>query len=127
MKFTDLFIKRPVLSIVVSMLILLFGINSIYKMQIRQYPRMDNTVITIMTSYPGADAELIGGFITSPLESAVASAEGIDYMTSSSIQGLSTITLTIKLNFDPQIAFTDVMSKVQQTCRHCFFCRCQVG
>lgn len=115
MKFTDLFIKRPVLSMVVSLLIFLFGINSIYKMQIRQYPRMDNTVITIMTAYPGADAELIAGFITSPLESAVASAEGIDYMTSSSVQGLSTITLNIKLNFDPQVAFTDVMSKVQQT------------
>lgn len=115
MKFTDLFIKRPVLAMVVSLLILLFGINSIYKMQIRQYPRMDNTVITIVTAYPGADSDLIGGFITSPLENAVASAEGIDYMTSSSIQGLSTITLTIKLNFDPQIAFTDVMSKVQQT------------
>lgn len=115
MKFTDLFIKRPVLSVVISMLILLFGINSINKMQIRQYPRMDNTVITIMTSYPGADADLIAGFITSPLENAVASAEGIDYMTSSSVQGLSTITLNIKLNFDPQIAFTDVMSKVQQT------------
>ena len=115
MKFTDLFIKRPVLSIVISMLILLFGINSINKMQIRQYPRMDNTIITIMTSYPGADADLIAGFITSPLENAVASAEGIDYMTSSSVQGLSTITLTIKLNFNPQTAFTDVMSKVQQT------------
>ncbi|HEN5532820.1 TPA: efflux RND transporter permease subunit [Legionella pneumophila] len=115
MKFTDLFIKRPVLSIVVSMLIFLFGINSIYKMQIRQYPKMENTVITIMTGYPGADAELIARFITTPLESAVASAEGIDYMTSSSQQGLSTITLNIKLNFDPQIAFTDVMSKVQQT------------
>lgn len=115
MNFTDLFIKRPVLSIVVSSLIFLFGINSINKMQIRQYPKMDNTVITVTTSYPGANAELIAGFITAPLESAVASAEGIDYMTSSSIQGLSTITLTIKLNFDPQIAFTDVMSKVQQT------------
>jgi multidrug efflux pump len=114
MKFTDLFIKRPVLAIVVSMLIFLFGLNSINKMQIRQYPRMDNTVITVMTSYPGADANLIAGFITTPLENAVASAEGIDYMTSSSVQGLSTITLTIKLNFDPQIAFTDVMSKVQQ-------------
>ena len=115
MKFTDLFIKRPVLSIVISMLILIFGINSMYNMQLRQYPRMNNTVITITTSYPGADADLIAGFITSPLESSVASAEGIDYMTSSSIQGLSTITLTIKLNFDPQIAFTDVMSKVQQS------------
>lgn len=115
MKFTDLFIKRPILAMVISLLIFLFGINAINNMQIRQYPRMDNTVITIMTGYPGADADLIAGFITSPLENAVASAEGIDYMTSSSTQGLSTITLNIKLNFDPQIAFTDVMSKVQQT------------
>lgn len=115
MKFTDIFIKRPVLASVVSLLILLFGLNSLTKMSIRQYPRMDNTVITVSTSYPGADANLIAGFITTPLEGAVASAEGIDYMTSSSIQGLSTITLTVKLNFDPQIAFTDVMSKVQQT------------
>jgi multidrug efflux pump len=115
MTFTDLFIKRPVLSIVVSALIFLFGLNAINKMQIRQYPRMDNTIITVTTSYPGADANLIAGFITTPLEAAVASAEGIDYITSTSIQGLSTITLNIKLNFDPQIAFTDIMSKVQQT------------
>jgi len=115
MKFTDVFIKRPVLACVISLLIFLFGLNSISTMQIRQYPRMDNTVITVNTAYPGADANLIAGFITTPLEAAVASAEGIDYMTSSSTQGLSTITLTIKLNFNPQIAFTDVMSKVQQT------------
>jgi multidrug efflux pump len=115
MKFTDIFIKRPVLATVVSLLIFLFGLNSISTMQIRQYPRMDNTVITVTTSYPGADAKLIAGFITTPLETAVGSAEGVDYMTSSSVQGLSTITLTIKLNFDPQTAFTDVMSKVQQT------------
>ncbi|MGQ3888832.1 efflux RND transporter permease subunit [Legionella sp. CNM-1927-20] len=115
MNFTDIFIKRPVLATVVSLLIFLFGLNSLFTMQIRQYPRMDNTVITVTTSYPGADANLIAGFITTPLEAAVASAEGIDYMTSSSVQGLSTITLTIKLNFNPQVAFTDVMSKVQQT------------
>ncbi len=115
MTFTDLFIKRPVLALVVSLFILLFGLNSISTMQIRQYPRMDNTVITITTSYPGADADTIAGFITTPLEAAVASTEGVDYMTSSSVQGLSTITLNIKLNFSPQIAFTDVMSKVQQT------------
>ena len=115
MKFTDLFIKRPVLASVVSLLILLFGINSISKIQVRQFPRMNNTVITVTTAYPGADANLIAGFITTPLEAAIASAEGIDYMTSSSIQSLSTITLNIKLNFDPQVAFTDVMSKVQQT------------
>ena len=112
---TDLFIKRPVLASVVSLLILLFGITALTKIPVRQFPRMDNTVITVMTSYPGADANLIAGFITTPLESAVASAEGIDYMTSSSVQGTSTITLNVKLNFDPQVAFTDVMSKVQQT------------
>lgn len=115
MKFTDIFIKRPVLSSVVSLLILLFGLNSISNMQIRQYPRMDNTIITISTSYYGADANLIAGFITTPIESAVASAEGIDYITSSSVQGLSTISLNVKLNFDAQKTFTDVMSKVQQT------------
>ena len=115
MKFTDLFIKRPVLATVVSLLILLFGLRSITSIQVRQFPQMNSTVITVMTSYPGADANLIGGFITTPLESAIASAEGIDYMTSSSTQGVSTITLNIKLNFDPQVAFTDVMSKVQQT------------
>lgn len=115
MAFTDIFIKRPVLASVISLLILLFGINSIFKMQIRQFPRMDNTVITVLTTYPGADANLIASFITTPLESAVASAEGIDYMSSSSVQGVSTLTLTIKLNFDAQKAFTDVMSKVQQT------------
>lgn len=115
MTFTDLFIKRPVMATVISLLILLFGINSLSKIPVRQFPRMNNTVITITTAYPGADANLIGGFITTPLEAAIASAEGIDYMTSSSVQGLSTITLTIKLNFDPQVAFIDVMSKVQQT------------
>ncbi|MCA0403384.1 MAG: efflux RND transporter permease subunit [Proteobacteria bacterium] len=115
MKFTDLFIKRPVLSTVLSLLIFLFGLNSILNLQVRQYPRMDNTVITVTTAYPGADAELISGFITSPLEASIASAEGIDYMTSSSTQGLSTITLNVKLNFNPQVAFTDVLSKVQQT------------
>lgn len=114
-QFTDLYIKRPVLATVVSLLILLFGLNALFKMPIRQFPKMDNTVITVNTSYPGADANLIAGFITTPLESAVASAEGIDYMTSSSTLGMSTITLTIKLGFDPQVAFTDVMSKVQQT------------
>ncbi|WP_133131057.1 efflux RND transporter permease subunit [Legionella yabuuchiae] len=115
MKFTDIFIKRPVLASVISLLILLFGLNAILKMQVRQFPRMDNTVITVTTAYPGADANLIAGFITTPLEAAIASAEGIDYMTSSSTQGVSAITINVKLNFDPQVAFTDIMSKVQQT------------
>jgi multidrug efflux pump len=115
MNFTDLYIKRPVLATVVSLLILLFGLNSLLNISIRQYPRMDNTVITVTTSYPGANANLIAGFITTPIESAVSSAEGVDYMTSSSTLGTSTITLNIKLGFNAQIAFTDVMSKVQQT------------
>lgn len=114
-RFTDIFIQRPVLATVVSLLILLFGLNSLKTLQIRQYPKMNNTVITVVTAYPGADANLIAGFITTPLEAAVASAEGIDYLLSTSTQGVSTITLNVKLNFDPQIAFTDVMSKVQQT------------
>lgn len=115
MSFTDIFIRRPVLASVVSLLIFLFGLNAISSMQIRQFPTMENTVITVTTAYPGADAELIAGFITTPLESALASAEGIDYMTSSSTQSLSTITINVKLNFNEQTAFTDIMSKVQQT------------
>lgn len=115
MKLTDIFIKRPVLSSVLSLLILIFGLNSISHMQIRQFPKMDNAIITVATSYPGADPDLIASFITTPIENAVASAEGIDYISSSSVQGLSTITLNIKLNYDAQKAFTDVMSKVQQT------------
>jgi multidrug efflux pump len=115
MKFTDIFIKRPVLATVVSLLIFLFGLNSIFNLQVRQFPKMDNTIISVITNYPGADADLIASFITTPIETAVASAEGIDYMSSSSVQGVSTITINVKLNFDPQVAFTDIMSKVQQT------------
>lgn len=115
MTFTELFIRRPVLSSVVSLFILFFGLNSLVKLPVRQFPRMDNTVITVTTNYPGANSDLISGFITTPLEAAIASAEGIDYMTSSSTEGASVITCNVKLNFDPQTAFTDVMSKVQQT------------
>ena len=115
MTITDIFIKRPVLAMVTSLLILLFGVRSLTQIPIRQFPNMENTIITVTTSYPGADAQLMAGYITTPLESAVASTEGIDYMTSSSVPGLSTITLKVKLNFNPQVAFTDVMSKVQQT------------
>jgi multidrug efflux pump len=115
MRFTDLFIKKPVLATVISLLILLFGLNSLNHLPIRQFPDMKSTLITVTTAYPGADAETIAGFITTPLESALASAEGIDYMTSESTKDVSTITINVKLNFDPQVAFTDVMSKVQQT------------
>ena len=114
MKFTDLFIRRPVLALVVSLLILLIGLKCMLGLQIRQYPRLYNTTITVTTVYPGASPDLIQGFITTPIEQAVATAEGIDYLTSNSIQGTSTVTAYIRLNYDPSQALTDVMAKVQQ-------------
>ncbi len=114
MKFTDIFIRRPVLALVVSLLILLIGLKCLFDLQIRQYPRLFNTTITVTTVYPGAAPDLVQGFITTPIEQAVAGAEGIDYLTSNSIQGASTVTAFIKLNFDPNQALTDVMAKVQQ-------------
>src|SRR5918911_3833445 len=114
MKFTDIFIRRPVLALVVSLLILLIGLKCLLGLQIRQYPRLYNTTITVTTTYPGASPDLIQGFITTPIEQAVSTAEGIDYLTSSSIQGTSTVTANIKLNYDPSQALTDVMAKVQQ-------------
>ncbi|HXP76043.1 MAG TPA: efflux RND transporter permease subunit [Stellaceae bacterium] len=114
MKFTDIFIKRPVLSIVVSLLILLIGARAMFSLPIRQYPKLENTVISVTTVYPGATAELMQGFITTPLEQAVASAEGIEYMTSSSTPSSSVINAYIQLNFDPDKAMTEVMAKVQQ-------------
>src|SRR5579863_9339956 len=114
MKFTDLFIRRPVLALVVSLLILLIGLKCMLGLQIRQYPRLYNTTITVTTIYPGASPDLIQGFITTPIEQAVATAEGIDYLTSNSIQGTSTVTAYIRLNYDPSEALTDVMAKVQQ-------------
>lgn len=114
MKFTDIFIRRPVLALVVSMLILLIGAKCMLSLQIRQYPRLYNTTITVTTTYPGASPDLIQGFITTPIEQAVATAEGIDYLTSNSIQGTSTVTAYIRLNYDPGQALTDIMAKVQQ-------------
>jgi multidrug efflux pump len=112
MAFTDIFIKRPVLSLVVSLLILLIGFKAATSLGIRQYPKLSNTVITVTTSYPGASPELMQGFITQPIEQAVASAEGVDYITSSSVQGTSTISVYVKLNVEPNFALTEVMSKV---------------
>src|SRR6266404_5988617 len=99
MIFTDLFIKRPVLACVVSLMILLFGLRALTELELRQFPKMENTVITITTSYPGASADLMQGFITTPIEKSVASADGIDYMSSQSIEGLSTISAYIRLNY----------------------------
>src|SRR3982074_2906719 len=112
MAFTDIFIKRPVLSRVVSRLILLIGLKAATSLPIRQYPKLSNTVITVTTVYPGASPDLMQGFITTPIEQAVASAEGVDYMTSSSTQGQSLISVYIKLNVDPNQALTEVLSKV---------------
>ncbi|HWD60559.1 MAG TPA: multidrug efflux RND transporter permease subunit [Stellaceae bacterium] len=114
MRFTDLFIRRPVLSLVVSLLILLIGARAMYGLQIRQYPKLSNTTITVTTTYPGASPDLIEGFITTPIEQAVATAEGIDYLTSSSVLSTSTVTAYIKLDYDPSKALTDVIAKVQQ-------------
>src|SRR5262245_25384793 len=112
MSWTDIFIKRPVLSVVVSLLILLIGFRAAMVLPIRQYPKLSNTVVNVTTVYPGASAALIQGVITTPIEQAIASAEGVDYITSSSVQGTSTIQVYIKLNFDPNQALTEVLAKV---------------
>src|SRR6202045_1865753 len=114
MAFTDLFIRRPVLALVVGLLILLIGLKASTGLQIRQYPKLSNTTITVTTIYPGASPDLMQGFITTPISQAVSTAEGIDYLTASSIQGTSTVTAYIRLNYDPSQALTDIMAKVQQ-------------
>lgn len=111
MRFTDIFIKRPVLAVSISFLIALLGLQAIFKMQVREYPDMTNTVVTVSTSYYGASADLIQGFITQPLEQAIAQADNIDYMTSSSVLGKSSITVTMKLNTDPNAALADILAK----------------
>src|SRR6516165_1861440 len=114
MKFTDLFVKRPVLAIVVSLVILIAGLQSIRALSVRQYPRSDIAVVTVSTVYVGANADLVRGFITTPLERVIASADGIDYMESSSAQAVSTITVHLKLNYDTNAALTQIQAKVAQ-------------
>ncbi len=114
MRFTDLFIKRPVLAIVVNLVILLAGLQSIRALSVRQFPRSDIAVVRVLTAYVGANADLVRGFITTPLERVIASADGIDYMESSSAQGISTITVHLKLNYDTNAALTQIQSKVAQ-------------
>src|SRR5438105_521880 len=110
--FTDLFIKRPVLAMVVSFVILIAGLQAMKTINVRQYPRSDIASIQITTVYVGADAELVRGFITTPLERAIAAADGIDYIQSQSQQGVSTITARLKLNYDANKALSDISSKV---------------
>lgn len=112
MKFTDLFIRRPVLATVVSLLILVLGIRSLQLLPIRQFPFTQNAVVTVTTVYTGADPDLIAGFITTPMEASIAQAQGIDYLTSSSAQNMSTISANLVLNYDPNVALTDITTKV---------------
>ncbi len=117
MAFTDLFIKRPVLALVVSLVIVIAGLQAIRSLNVRQYPRSENASVTVTTVYIGASAELVRGFITTPLERAIAAADGIDYLQSESKQGLSTITVRLKLNYDATKALAEVSSKVDQVRR----------
>jgi multidrug efflux pump len=114
MKFTDLFVRRPVLAMVVNLLILIAGLQSIRSLSVRQYPRSDISLVQVTTVYVGANADLVRGFITTPLERVIASADGIDYMESTSAQGLSTIIVHLKLNYDTNAALTQIQAKVAQ-------------
>jgi multidrug efflux pump len=112
MKFTDLFIERPVLSAVVSLLILVLGARAIFSLPVSQFPQTENAVVTVTTTYYGADANSVAGFITQPLESAIAQAQGIDYLASSSSTGVSVITATLRLNYDSNRAMTEINTQV---------------
>ena len=114
MKFTDLFVKRPVLAIVVNLLILIAGLQAIRSLSVRQYPRSDIAVVSVSTVYVGASADLVRGFVTTPIERVIASADGIDYMESTSAQGLSTILVHLKINYDTTAALTQIQAKVAQ-------------
>ena len=112
MKFTDIFVTRPVLATVVSLTILVLGLRAVGSLPIQQYPRVESGVITVNTAYYGADPDVVAGFITTPLENAIAQANGIDYITSTSRQGLSAITVNLRLNYDSNRALTEINTKV---------------
>lgn len=114
MKITDLFIHRPVLAIVVNLVVVIAGLQAITSLNVRQYPRSENASVTVTTVYVGASAELVRGFITTPLERAIAAADGIDYIESQSSLGLSTISVRLKLNYDSTKALAEISSKVDQ-------------
>ncbi|MHB8428857.1 MAG: efflux RND transporter permease subunit, partial [Acidiferrobacterales bacterium] len=114
MKFTDIFVRRPVLASALSLVILLLGMRAWLAMTVRQYPKVTSTLVTVTTAYPGASPSTIQGFVTARLEQAIASAPGIDYMTAASSPGISTITVYMQLNYDPNAALAQIMSKVQQ-------------
>src|SRR5579872_5078963 len=114
MRFTDLFVKRPVLAMVVNLVILIAGLQAIRSLSVRQYPRSDIAVVQVTTVYVGANADLVRGFVTTPIERVIASADGIDYMESTSAQGLSTIQVHLKINYDTTAALTQIQAKVAQ-------------
>ena len=112
MKFTDIFIRKPVLAMTVSLLILVLGARALTSLTVRQYPRTENAVVTVSTAYYGADAQTVAGFITQPLEQAIAQAQGIDYLSSTSSTGVSTIQATLRLNYDANKALTQINTQV---------------
>src|SRR6201998_3525172 len=112
MSFTDIFIRRPVLASVVSLLILVLGVRAYFALPILQYPRTENAIVTVTTIYYGADPDVVAGFITTPLENAIAQANGIDYMSSTSQNGVSTISIYLRLNYDSDKALTEINTKV---------------
>ncbi len=114
MRFTDIFIHRPVLATVVSLLIVLLGLRAYLGLTVREYPQAENATVTVQTVYTGANADLVKGFITTPLEAEIASAQGIDYVESTSVQGVSIITAQLELNYDPYDALTQISSKVNK-------------
>jgi multidrug efflux pump len=114
MKFTDIFVKRPVLAIVVNLVIIIAGLQAFRSLNVRQYPKLESATVTVRTVYVGADANLVRGFITTPLERAIAAADGIDYLESQSAQGLSTINVRLKLNFNAASALADITARVNQ-------------
>jgi multidrug efflux pump len=114
MKLTDLFIRRPVLSVVLSLVVVIAGLQAMRSLNVRQYPKLEAATIAVRTAYVGASADLVRGFITTPLERAIAAADGIDYIESQSVQGLSTINVRLKLNFDASAALADISARVNQ-------------
>ena len=114
MKFTDLFIRRPVIAIVVNLVIVIAGLQAIRTLNVRQYPKSENAAVTVTTVYVGANAELIRGFITTPLERVIAAADGVDYIESQSLQNTSLIRARLRLNYDATKALAEISSKVDQ-------------
>src|SRR5690242_13466281 len=114
MKFTDVFIRRPVLAIVVNLIVIIAGLQAIRTLNVRQYPKLETASVTVKTAYVGANADLVRGFITTPLERAIAAADGIDYIESQSTQGMSTINVRLKLNFPAGTALSDISARVNQ-------------